>query len=333
MAGATTQRVLRLLNLLQRRQSWTGPELAAELGVTDRCVRRDVERLRDLGYPVHASQGVGGGYRLGAGRALPPLLLDDDEAIATAVSLRLATGGTVTGAGDAALRTLAKLDQVMPPRLRAEVRALRDATDTLADDRGGAAQVDGDVLLALARACRDGVRVRFAYAARDGETRRRYAEPVRLVATGRRWYLMAHDLDRDDWRTYRLDRLSDLEVTTWRFAPREHPDPAAYVQRSVTASPYRYVVRARVDAPAERVRDDVPASVGAVEDDPERPGGCVLTAGGDDPVWLALRLAGLGDALDCAVEVLEPPEVRDAAERLAQRLRAMAPGDTASRPS
>ncbi|WP_148614599.1 helix-turn-helix transcriptional regulator [Nocardioides rubriscoriae] len=318
MADGTTQRVLRLLSLLQQRRVWTGPELAAELQVTDRCVRRDVGRLRDLGYPVLASQGVGGGYQLGAGAALPPLLLDDDEAIATAVSLRLAAGGTVTGAGEAALRTLAKLDQVMPPRLRAEVRALHEATDTLA---GGATTVEGEVLMVLARACRDTVRVRFAYADRADVRSERQAEPVRLVATGRRWYLLAHDLDRDDWRTYRLDRMHDVRPTTWRFRPREAPDAAAYVQRSVTASPYRHVAVARVHDTVAVVREKVPPGVGVVDEDPGGdPGWCLLTVGGDDLGWLVLHLAVLGPD----IEVLEPDVLRDAAAAMAHRLAAMA---------
>ncbi len=150
--GDTTERVLRLLSLLQQRPVWTGPELAERLGVTTRSIRRDVERLRGLGYPVHAAQGVGGGYQLGRGKDLPPLLLDDDEAVAIAVSLRLAAGGTVTGASEAALSTLAKLDQVMPPRLRSEVKAIHDSTVTLSTAQD---LVDGDVLLTLARACRD----------------------------------------------------------------------------------------------------------------------------------------------------------------------------------
>lgn len=317
MADGTTQRVLRLLSLLQQRRMWTGPELAGELGVTDRCVRRDVERLRDLGYPVHASQGVGGGYVLGAGRALPPLLLDDDEAIATAVSLRLAAGGTVAGAGEAALRTLAKLDQVMPPRLRSEVRALHESTDTLA---GGADVVEGEVLMTLARACRDGVRATFAYADRTGARTARRVEPVRLVATGRRWYLFAFDLDRDDWRTYRLDRMAEVEPSTWRCAPREHPDPAAYVQRSVTASPYRHVAVARVHDTVEAVRAQVPPGVGTVADDPRgETGWSLLTVGGDDLDWIALHLARFG----VDVEVLEPPGLREAAAAMARRLARM----------
>jgi predicted DNA-binding transcriptional regulator YafY len=311
---ATTERVLRLLSLLQRRPSWTATELAAELGVTDRSVRRDVERLRTLGYPVHAIAGVGGGYQLGAGTRLPPLLLDDEEAIATAVSLRLASGGTVAGAGEAALRVLAKLDQVMPPRLRAEVRAVHGATETLV---GPGVQIDAELLVTLARACRDGVRVRFGYAGRDGEEGERTVEPVRMVATGRRWYLMAWDVDRDDWRTFRLDRMREVVATTWRFRAREHPDPADYVQRSVTEAPYRYLARVRLRAHPDRVRELVPPQVGRVEDD--RDGWCVLVVGGEDLAGLAVRVTRLG----FEAQVLEPPELRDAAALLARQLRAL----------
>ncbi|MEU9020280.1 YafY family protein [Actinomadura sp. NPDC048394] len=315
---ATTERVLRLLGLLQRRPSWTAAELAAELGVTDRSVRRDVERLRALGYPVHAVPGAGGGYRLGAGTRLPPLLLDDAEAIATAVSLRLAAGGTVAGAGEAALRALAKLDQVMPPRLRAEVRAVHGATETLV---GPGAVVDADVLVTLARACRDALRVRFRYAARGGDERERTVEPVRMVATGRRWYLMAWDVDRDGWRTFRLDRMREVTATTWHFPVREHPDPVDYVRRSVTEAPYRYLARIRMRARPAEVLELIPPQVGRVEDD--RDGWCVLVVGGDDLDWLAMRVVRLG----FEAEVLEPPELREAAARLARRLTAMARPD------
>ncbi|RZQ60457.1 helix-turn-helix transcriptional regulator [Amycolatopsis suaedae] len=311
----SVERVLRLLALLQRRPSWTAVELAAELGVTDRSVRRDVERLRALGYPVQATAGVGGGYQLGAGTRLPPLLFDDEEAIATAVSLRMASGGTVAGAGEAAVRALAKLDQVMPPRLRAEVRAVHGATDTLV---GPGVEIDAEVLVTLARACRDAVRVRFGYARADGGESERTAEPVRLVATGRRWYLMAFDLDRDDWRTFRLDRMREVRATTWRFRPRDHPDPVAYVQRSVTEAPYRHRARVRLRAPADEIRQRVPPQVGRVEED--RDGWCLLVVGGVELDWLALHIASLG----VEAEVLEPPGLREAAARLARRLDALA---------
>jgi predicted DNA-binding transcriptional regulator YafY len=263
---------------------------------------------------VHAAPGVGGGYQLGAGTRLPPLLLDDEEAIATAVSLLMAAGGTVAGAGEAALRALAKLDQVMPPRLRAEVRAVHGATDTLV---GPGVEIDPELLVTLARACRDAVRVRFRYAGRDGEERERTTEPVRMVATGRRWYLMAWDVDRDDWRTFRLDRMREVAATTWRFRAREHPDPVTYIQRSVAEAPYRYLARVRLRARPDQVRELVPPQVGRVEDD--RDGWCVLVAGGVDLDWLAVHVVRLG----FEAEVLEPPELREAAALLARRLAAL----------
>ncbi|GAA4942514.1 YafY family protein [Streptomonospora halophila] len=312
---ATTERVLRLLALLQRRPSWTAAEIAAELGVTDRSVRRDVERLRALGYPVQAAPGVGGGYQLGAGTRLPPLLFDDEEATATAVSLRLASGGTVAGASEAALRALAKLDQVMPPRLRAEVRAVHGATEILV---GPGVEVDAEVLVTLARACRDAVRVRFGYVGRDGQESERTVEPVRMVTTGRRWYLMAWDPDRDDWRTFRLDRMREVAATTWRFRAREHPDPVAYVQRSVTGAPYRYLARVRIHARADQVRALVPPQVARVDDDGD--GWCLLVGGADELESIAMHVARLG----FEAEVLDPPELREAAAVLARRLAAMA---------
>ncbi len=318
MSG-TTQRALSLLALLQSRPVWTGAELAERLGVTTRSIRRDVERLRDLGYPVRAAQGVGGGYQLGSGKALPPLLLDDDEAVAVAVSLRLAAGGTVAGASEAAVRTLTKLDQVMPARLRSEVRALQDSIATL---RPPGATVDGDVLLVLARACRDTVRVELGYRSRDGTSTARRVEPYRLVVVGPRWYLLAFDIDRDDWRTFRLDRVGDVAPTTWRFTPRPHDDPAGYVQRSVVAAPYRHTARVLVHAAAEEVTARVgprAASVAPVDE-----ATCLLVAGGDDLYALAFHLAWIGHDF----EVLEPAGLREVAAELGARmLRAAAVGD------
>jgi predicted DNA-binding transcriptional regulator YafY len=306
----TTERVLRLLGLLQQRPVWTGPELAGRLGVTTRSIRRDVERLRALGYPVHAAQGVGGGYQLGRGKGLPPLLLDDTEAVAVAVSLRLAAGGTVSGASEAALRTLAKLDQVMPPRLRGEVRAIHEATQTL--DSGQAA-VDGEVLLRLARAVRDTVRVRFDYEARDGTPSARTVEPVGLVAAGRRWYLMAYDVDRDDWRTFRLDRMAAVDATTWRFKVREHEDPATYVQRSVTRAAYRFDARVLVHAPLAEVADR--ASVRAVTLTAVDDRTTLLEAGAESLLGLAFHLSWLGFEF----EVREPAELRQVLAELGGR--------------
>jgi predicted DNA-binding transcriptional regulator YafY len=280
---------------------WTGPELAERLGVTTRSIRRDVERLRALGYPVNAAQGVGGGYQLGRGRGLPPLLLDDSEAVAVAVSLRMAAGGTVSGASEAALRTLAKLDQVMPPKLRGEVRAIHEATQTL---EYGQVTVDGDALLVLARAVRDTVRVRFGYESRDGTPTSRTVEPVGLVATGRRWYLMAYDVDRDDWRTFRLDRMRAVEATTWRFTEREHDDPAAYVQRSVASAAYRFQARIVVHAPLAQVQERTSARsvvLSAIDDETT-----LLEAGSETIYALAFHLSFLG----WEFEVQEPAELR-----------------------
>ncbi|MGH3414467.1 MAG: helix-turn-helix transcriptional regulator [Marmoricola sp.] len=306
----TTQRVLRLLDLLQSRSSWTGPELAERLGVTTRSIRRDVDRLRGLGYPVNAAQGVGGGYRLGAGRSLPPLLLHDDEAVAVAVSLRLATGDTVAGADEAAVRVLAKLDQVLPARLRGEVAAIQGATSVLGSP---VEQVDAEILTRVARACRDRVRLRFGYTPRSGATRQRVTEPVRLVATGRRWYLMAWDVDRDDWRTFRLDRMADVEVSTWRFAAREHPDPVEFVSRSVT-SPYPVMARVRVHAPYDEVAARVMPTSAHLTALDER--SCLMEVGASDTVPLALHIGWFG----FEVEVLEPPELRRTLAELGARM-------------
>jgi predicted DNA-binding transcriptional regulator YafY len=314
---ARTARLLRLLDLLQSRPTWTGPQLADRLGVSTRSIRRDIEALRELGYPVQGGQGVGGGYRLGAGRGLPPLLLRDDEAVAVAVSLRLAAVGTVSGASEPALRTLAKLDQVMPPRLREQVRAIRDATVTLGELTD---QVDGDALLALARACRDRVRVRFGYAARSGAHSQRDVEPVQLVATGRRWYLMAFDLDRADWRTFRLDRLSELRPTTLRCPSREHPDPVAFVQAAVAHRGHSHQALVRFDCAAAVLRRRVPATAGIVE--PLGRGKCQLRSGADQLEWLAAYLV----MLELPFEVLEPPELIDALRSLGHRMLAAADG-------
>jgi predicted DNA-binding transcriptional regulator YafY len=218
----TTGRLLQLLGLLQSRRVWSGEELADRLGVTTRSVRRDVERLRDLGYPVHASKGHGGGYQLGAGAALPPLLLDPDEAVAMAVCLRLAAGGSVAGVGESALRALGKLDQVMPARLRSQVSAVHDATVTLTGS--SESPVEPDVLMTLARACRDHEHVAAGYVDRAGAATQRRLEPYQLVTTGRRWYLLAYDRDRQDWRSLRLDRMADVRALGSTFAVRPAPD-------------------------------------------------------------------------------------------------------------
>jgi len=306
----TTERVLTLLGLLQQRRVWTGTEIATRLGVTPRTVRRDVERLRALGYPVQASQGVGGGYQLSPGHDLPPLLLDDDEAIATAVSLLAGAGGGVASAGEAALRALTKLDRVLPTRLRHEVRALSGSVESFG---GGRTPVDAAVLMTLARACRDEVEAAFEYPSGD-EVRRRRVEPNRLVSSDRRWYLLAYDLDRDGWRSFRVDRMTDVSARTWRFRPREAPDAAAYVQEGVTTRVYPHQARFLVHAAADTVRAQLPPSAATVQ--PRGDGRCEVSAGGsslDAPLMHVLRLGH-------AFEVLDPPELVNRCRALAQQL-------------
>lgn len=319
VSSETTGRVLQLLGLLQSRRAWTGEELAERLGVTTRSVRRDIERLRELGYPVHASKGQGGGYQLGAGAALPPLLLDPDEAVAMAVCLRLAAGGSVAGVGESALRALSKLDQVMPARLRSQVSAVHDATVTLAPNSSDA-PVEPDVLMTLARACRDREHVSTDYTDIRGNHTQRRLEPYQLVTTGRRWYLMAYDRDREDWRSLRLDRMSAVAARGTTFAPREAPDAADYVRRAISSSPYRYVARVRYHAPQEVVAQKFPPASATVEAD--GPDACIVTAGADDPERMVLYFATVGYDF----EVLEPPEVAAAVRAVADRLRLAAHG-------
>lgn len=310
----TTARVLQLLGLLQSRRVWSGEELAERLGVTGRCVRRDVDRLRDLGYPVLASRGHGGGYQLGAGAALPPLLLDPDEAVAMAVCLRVAAGGSVAGIAESAVRALSKLDQVLPARLRSQVSALHDATVTLTSGTPGEL-VEPDVLMTLARAGRDREHVTCGYVDMRGNRTTRRLEPHQLVTTGRRWYLLAYDRDRADWRSLRLDRMSDVTAVGTTFAPREAPDAAAYVRRSITSSPYPHVARVRYHASAETIERVFSAA--SVEVHPDGPDACIVTAGAGDPERMVPWLAMPG----VDFEVLEPPEVIAAVAAVADRLR------------
>src|SRR3954469_8655689 len=262
--ATTSSRLLTLLSLLQGRRDWPGGELAERLEVSGRTVRRDIERLRGLGYPVESLTGPAGGYRLRAGAAMPPLLLDDDEAIAIAVGLRTAARASVTGIEETSLRALVKLEQVLPSHLRRRVQALQSATSTLTYEGGPSA--DPQALTLIAAACRDRERVRFGYEGRDGERSRREVEPHSLVNVGRRWYLVAWDCARRDWRTFRVDRLSRPAAGA-RFTPREPPAPAAaaYVTQSLSAAPSRYEARLTLHASAEEMRRRVPAYWGPFE--------------------------------------------------------------------
>jgi predicted DNA-binding transcriptional regulator YafY len=311
----TSARLLRLLSLLQARPEWAGAELAARLEITARTLRRDVAKLRSLGYPVHAAPGVAGGYRLGAGAALPPLLLDDEEAVAVALSLRTAATHAVSGVGEASVRALAKLEQVLPSRLRARAAAIGQATVPLI---GPGPVVDADVLTTIAAACRNTERLEFGYRTRtdaeDAEPAKRRVEPHRLVQAGYRWYLVARDIDRDDWRTFRADRIGAPRPTGVRFVPRDPPDAAAFVARSVTTAPYRYQARVIVHAPAVAVAALVPPTTGVVETRPD--GTSLLTSGSDSLDALAFHLAELGHDFT----VLGPPELVSRVAELAGRL-------------
>jgi predicted DNA-binding transcriptional regulator YafY len=309
----TSSRLLTLLSLLQARRDWPGGELAHRLEVSGRTIRRDVERLRGLGYPVESLTGPTGGYRLRAGTAMPPLLLDDDEAIAIAVGLRTAARASVTGIEETSVRALVKLEQVLPAHLRRRVRALQSATTTLP---AGGPTVDPQTLTVIAAACRDFECVRFAYRGRDGVASRREAEPHSLVNLGRRWYLVAWDRARRDWRTFRVDRLSGPASTGVRFTPRDLPtdDAASYVSQSLSAAPNRYEARVTLHAPADTIRKRVPAYWGTIEPlDDQR---CEYRTGDDDLDWLAVRVAMLGVDFD----VHEPPELAEHLLLLARRL-------------
>ena len=313
MAETTSSRLLTLLSLLQGRRDWPGQELADRLEVSSRTVRRDVDRLRELGYPVESLTGPAGGYRLAAGAAMPPLLLDDDEAIAIAVGLRTAARASVTGIEETSVRALVKLEQVLPAHLRRRVQALGAVTTTLS--YGGGPTADPQVLTLLAAACRDRERLRFGYQAREGERSRREAEPHSLVNVGRRWYLVAWDCGRKDWRTFRVDRLTRPHASG-RFQPRELPakDAATFVSRSLRARPNRYEARLTLHASAEEMDKRVPRWAGPFE--PLGDDRCEYRTGDDNLEWLAARLSMLG----VEFEVHEPPELIEHLQALAARL-------------
>jgi predicted DNA-binding transcriptional regulator YafY len=321
----TSARLLRLLSLLQSRPDWGGPELARRLAVTPRTLRRDVARLRDLGYPVHASTGVAGGYRLGAGASLPPLLLDDEEAVAVAVSLRTAASQSVAGLAETSLRALAKLEQVLPARLRSRTTAIGQATVALPRT---APAVDPGLLSTLATACRDTRLLEFGYRARDGQPSQRRAEPFRLVHTGYRWYLVARDTSRQDWRTFRVDRIEPPVTSGARFTRHDPPDAAGLVAHAVTTAPYRYQVKALVHAPVAAVAEHITPTAGIL--DRAGPDRCLLTAGIEVLDVMLYQLAGLG----AEVDILEPPELISRARELAawlQRAAGREPGNQPER--
>jgi predicted DNA-binding transcriptional regulator YafY len=309
---STTERMLRLLSLLQTHRYWPGPELSERLEVSARTLRRDVDRLRELGYTVDAVRGAAGGYQLRAGGSLPPLLLEDEEAVAIAVGLRTAAASAVSGTDDWSVQALSKVLSLMPPRLRRQMDAVASQTESPGPWEG-APVFDAAVLTTLAQACRDSEVLRFDYAAREAEVTHRRVEPLRLVSLGRRWYLVAYDRDRADWRSFRLDRIAAPEPTGQRFRARDLPadDALAFVQQGIRRMPQRYAVRVRVATAA----DDLAAQVGrwgTVSEDGE---GCVLEMNVDDLDWPVMVLAGSG--AEFAVE--SPPELAEKVAEVAAR--------------
>ena len=308
--ATTSERTLRLLSLLQTHRHWGGTELAERLGVSGRTLRRDVDRLRELGYPVEATRGVDGGYQLAAGSSMPPLLLDDEEAVALAVGLHAAAHGAVAGIEESSVRALAKIVQVMPPRLRHRINALQAMTVPMVWSTTGWSSgrplLDPSDLTVAAQACRDQERVTFAYVARDGQRSDRRVEPHRLVSLGRRWYLVAFDLDRQDWRSFRLDRVESMRSTGHRFEPRPlpAPDAADFVRAGIESLPASYAVEVTVFAGADVVRERIGRWC-AVEEDAA--GRCTVRMKADSLDWPAMALGMVG----ADFEVVAPVELAD----------------------
>lgn len=315
MTTDTPARLLQLLSLLQTPRAWPGGELSDRLGVSRRTVRRDIDRLRELGYPVQAAKGAEGGYRLVAGKAMPPLVLDDEEAVAIAVGLRAGAGHALAGVDEASVRALAKLEQVLPSRLRHRVSTLQAATTPLTS--GDGARISPETLIVMASTVAGNERLRFSYRSGDGTASHRVTEPYRLVSTGRRWYLVAYDLDRADWRTFRVDRISGPLATGARFTPRELPtgNAAEFLRRSMRGGHPSYGFEVTFEASADAVAARLPGWLGTPE--PVAADRCRLRATTvDTPEWLAVRLALLGH--DFTVQ--GPEELRRATGELGARL-------------
>jgi predicted DNA-binding transcriptional regulator YafY len=308
-------RMLRLLSLLQARPNWTGPELSERLGVTDRTLRRDVNRLRSLGYPVEALSGPAGGYQLAPGGVLPPLLLDDDEAVVVALGLRAAASGGLPGFEDSAIAALAKIEQVLPLKLRDRISDLHGSTVSISRSVMPGTPLEPEVLILIAQGCRRLERMRFNYTDSQGTQTERHVEPYQLVHSSRRWYLVARDRDRDAWRTFRVDRIADPVLTGMRFTHTDPPDAAAQVAVGVAIAVYEVHARVLLKVKPERAAELVSPTTGVLE--PAR-GGTMLRIGADDLRWLARYLA----SLPCDFKVIEPEELKEAVRDLAARISA-----------
>ncbi|WP_091676413.1 helix-turn-helix transcriptional regulator [Amycolatopsis marina] len=318
----TASRLLSLLALLQTPREWPGSELAERMRVSPRTIRRDVDRLRELGYPVAASLGVTGGYRLVAGKAMPPLVLDDEEAVAIAVGLRNAAGHAVHGIEEASVRALTKLEQVLPPRLRRRVATLNAATFPAPPGEGP--KVDAVTLTVLAGTVANGERLRFTYRSSEGAESKRLVDPHRLVPLQRRWYLVAFDHVRDDWRIFRVDRITAPLATGARATPRELP--AADAAEFVTSKLYSLAPTYRAVATLHLPLADALGRIGdgLADLEPIDEHRCLLRSHSDTLEWVAFRLVLLG----CEFEVHEPPELAEYLRALGARvLRASAAPD------
>jgi predicted DNA-binding transcriptional regulator YafY len=304
-------RLLHLLSLFSARPRWTATELADRLDVTPRTVRRDIAELRDLGYPIESEAGRAGGYQLGSHGKLPPLLLTDDEAVAVAVGLRATAAHGIADNDEAAVSAMTKLEQVLPPDLRVRVVALHDAA-TLVHPEADVA-TDPTVLLTVAHACRTNERIRFTFRRGEEIESRRRVEPYGLVCVSRRWYMVAWDLDRQDWRTFRADRLSGVERTGHTFERRSEPDVQAMVLSAIAQFPYDVWAEVVLAMPYDDAAREVPRSVALLEPHPD---GALLRIGADDLEWIARYLVRLG----CDFTVAHPPELRDELRRLGEWL-------------
>lgn len=315
---SSTARLLQLLSLLQLRREWTGSGLAERMGVTDRTVRRDIDKLRELGYPIQASAGVAGGYRLGAGAQLPPLLLQGDEAVAVALGLAAVATSPVAGVAESSVRALTKLEQVLPPRLRNRFASLKAAVTRIG---GPSDAVDPQHLTEISAAIASRRQLSFEYERADHQRTRRVVEPYHLVDSGQRWYLVAWDTGRDDWRTFRVDRIRTHPAERARFTPRDLParDVAAYVQEAISRSPYRYDVTVRLAGPVSQFAARVGPTAGQLF--PDGDDGTLLRAGWDD----ADDFLGWLFSLDVDFEILGPPEFAARCRQLSRRLRAALP--------
>lgn len=316
--STTAARLLALLSLLESSPEWSGVELARRLGVSPRTIRHDIDRLRELDYPIDATRGSAGGYRLGAGGKLPPLMLDDEEALAVAVGLRAATG--IAGIEESSARALRKLERVLPPRLRPMVAALGSVverapenTDTDAPDP----EVDPTVLAAIATAIRDVEWLRF-----DDRGTVRLVEPYRLLSWQRRWYLVGRDPASGDWGVFRADWIEPRMPTRRRFTPTPLPggDYTEFAMRSIAASGWNVHARLRIAASAEAVLARINPAVGVVEAVSD--GASVLVTGADSLDTIGAYVGMLG--MDFTVE--SPPELVPLLRTLSERYARAAAG-------